>query len=171
MALISRSVTGSACLPAALVSHATASIERSRGCSWPTGVLQLLNTACTFANHPDTPNDMRKFGKPLCPKLESEIFNTGLAIIAFILLLIVTSYFRIPRRLRLIAPDWLLKHVFRVAKPEDIEKAANFVDTVESLGVPLAIRNNLDKIAVIAAGAFVAKRIIVDCAGQSCGIN
>ena len=70
---------------------------------WATVVFfSFFGPACTFANAADTPDDMRKFGRPLCPKLESEIFNTGLAIIAFILLLIVTSYFRKTRRVPLL---------------------------------------------------------------------
>ena len=55
------------------------------------------------------------------------------------------------------------------AEPDQIRQAANFVDFVESLGVPLVVRNNLDKITVLVLGGLVYKRIAIDCAGASCG--
>lgn len=55
------------------------------------------------------------------------------------------------------------------SKPSDIVRAANSIDAIESLDVPPIVRNNADKLVFLVGAAVVAKRLLVDCAGQSCG--
>ena len=51
---------------------------------------------------------------------------------------------------------------------EDIQKAANTVDAIESLPIPPAVRQNADKLLFFALAIPVYLRIQA-CAGQTCG--
>ena len=51
---------------------------------------------------------------------------------------------------------------------EDIQKAADTVDAIESLPIPPAVRQNADKLAFLALAVPVYLRIQA-CAGQTCG--
>ena len=57
------------------------------------------------------------------------------------------------------------------AEPDQIANAANVINTIETLPIPPAVRNNADKIVFFIGAAAVAKRILIDCAGQSCGLS
>ena len=52
---------------------------------------------------------------------------------------------------------------------QSIVNAANTVDFIENLPIPIALRNSLDKVVFLVGFSLVAKRILIDCAGQSCG--
>lgn len=59
----------------------------------------------------------------------------------------------------------------RTSTADEITRAADGVEFVESLPIfriPL-LRNNLDKIIFFAGASVVAKRLLIDCAGASCG--
>mmetsp|Transcript_34563 Transcript_34563/g.73784 ORF Transcript_34563/g.73784 Transcript_34563/m.73784 type:complete len:213 (-) Transcript_34563:283-921(-) len=58
----------------------------------------------------------------------------------------------------------------RQTSAEEIEKAANLVDSVENLPIPLAVRNNLDKIIFFIGAAIIYTRLVA-CTGQSCGFS
>lgn len=57
----------------------------------------------------------------------------------------------------------------RKSSGESIVSAANTVDFIENIPIPLVLRNSLDKIVFLVGFALVAKRVLIDCAGQSCG--
>ncbi|KAL1529913.1 hypothetical protein AB1Y20_000841 [Prymnesium parvum] len=59
----------------------------------------------------------------------------------------------------------------RQTSAESIVNAANAIDFIESIPIPLALRNSLDKVIFVLGASFVAKRILIDCAGQSCGMS
>ena len=43
------------------------------------------------------------------------------------------------------------------------------IDAIENLPIPTPVRNNGDKILFFAFAIPIAKRILIDCAGQTCG--
>jgi hypothetical protein len=55
------------------------------------------------------------------------------------------------------------------SSPADIVRAANFIDKIDSAPIPLAVRNNADKLIFLIGAALVYKRIAIDCVGASCG--
>lgn len=57
----------------------------------------------------------------------------------------------------------------RKASIESIVQAADAVDALESIALPLIVRNNLDKVAFVLLAGFIGKRVLIDCAGASCG--
>ena len=51
---------------------------------------------------------------------------------------------------------------------DDIIKAADAVNSIETLPIPLIVRNNADKLLFF-TGAFIVYQRLQACAGQTCG--